>query len=491
MSDSAAPVARVQVADFVRVRLWALTVWVAVGCWTVVLFSIVRDHYVHYRIGRYDLGNMVQAVWSTAHGRPLHMTDGFTGEQIVRFAYHVDPILALLAPLWVLAPSPLTILAVQVVAIAAGALPVFWLARRHAASEAVAALLAIGYLVYPWTAWAAIDVFHPLSLSLPLLLFAVWFLDGDRLVPFAVCAVLAAATGELVGLTIAALGVWYGLARGNRRAGAVIGVGGVLWSAIALLVVVPAFAGESSVYQGTVDGRVGGSPAGLVRTVFTDPLDVVAAATDGNDLAYLALIAIPLLGAFLLAPGLAAVAAPQLAINLLTNFGATTDPRAHYVAPILAALFAALAVGIGRREARRNARVVAAVLIATGAASIMLGPWSSASIGTPRWYQANSSAEAVAIRDAALSLVPADAAVSATNSLGAHLADRRYLVSAPRVGRAEWVVVDADDTWRPQAWGGVEDPEAIAGLIRRLDASDEWDTVFHRGRVLVFKRVGG
>ena len=49
--------------------------------------------------GRFDLGNMVQAVWSTAHGDPLRMTS-LHGDQISRLAAHVDPILALFAPLW-------------------------------------------------------------------------------------------------------------------------------------------------------------------------------------------------------------------------------------------------------------------------------------------------------------------------------------------------------------------------------------------------------
>ena len=89
--------------------------------------AIARDHYVNFRLGRYDLGNMVQAVWSTAHGRPLEVTNGATGEQMIRLGEHVDPILALLAPLWIVAPSPLTLIAVQVGAVALGALPVFWL----------------------------------------------------------------------------------------------------------------------------------------------------------------------------------------------------------------------------------------------------------------------------------------------------------------------------------------------------------------------------
>ena len=250
--------------------------------------------------------------------------------------------------------------------------------------------------------------------------------------------------------------------------------------------VVPAFAGGPSVFQSTLDDKVGGSPRGLVETVFTDPFAVLSAATTGSDLAYLALLAVPLLGAFALKPGLAAVALPQLSINLLTDFGATTDPRAHYVAPIVPFLFAAIAVGLGRFESHGRSRGVAAVLIASVAASIMVGPWSSKSIGTPSWYD---SAQAVAVRDAAVALVPPDAPASATNALGAHMADREFLASVPTVGRAEWVAIDVNDTWRPQKWGGATDPEAIAAFARRLRASSNWEKVYEKGGVLVFRKV--
>ena len=91
--------------------------------------------YLNFRIGRFDLGNMVQAVWSTTQGRPLEMTDGSTGEQIVRLGTHVDPLLVLLAPLWVVWPSPLMLALAQIAVVALGALPVFWLGRRHLGSE--------------------------------------------------------------------------------------------------------------------------------------------------------------------------------------------------------------------------------------------------------------------------------------------------------------------------------------------------------------------
>ena len=108
--------------------------------WSCALFAVVRDGYRRYRLGRFDFGNMVQAVWSTAHGRVLESTDGATGEQVSRLAAHVDPFLVLLSPLWILWPSPLVLALAQIVVVALGALPVFWLGRKHLGSERAAAL---------------------------------------------------------------------------------------------------------------------------------------------------------------------------------------------------------------------------------------------------------------------------------------------------------------------------------------------------------------
>ena len=63
---------------------------------------------------------MTQAVWSTAHGDFLSVTD-VQGEQISRLGSHFDPILAALAPLWWVWPSPEALLVLQAVVFALGA----------------------------------------------------------------------------------------------------------------------------------------------------------------------------------------------------------------------------------------------------------------------------------------------------------------------------------------------------------------------------------
>ena len=54
-------------------------------------------------------------------------------------------------------------------------------------------------------------------------------------------------TGELTGLPIAGLGIWYALARGRRVAGSAIALAGAAWTFIAVYVVVKQFSDEAIV----------------------------------------------------------------------------------------------------------------------------------------------------------------------------------------------------------------------------------------------------
>ncbi len=117
----------------------------------------------------------------------------------------------LLAPLWWVWPDPELLLVVQAIAVASGAIPVYWLARKHLDLEWPAAALAVAYLAYPPVQWLTMSDFHPVALACPLLLYAWWHLDERRLWAFALLAAAAIATKEHVGLAVAAMGIWYGV----------------------------------------------------------------------------------------------------------------------------------------------------------------------------------------------------------------------------------------------------------------------------------------
>src|SRR3954468_3766733 len=172
-------------------RIPPLTVlWAAIAAWAAGFASLSLLRQRAFATGRFDLGNMVQAVWSTAHGHPLRVTN-LHGDQALRLAAHVDPVLVLFAPLWWLWPSPDLLLVAQSVAIALGAWPVYWLARKHLGSQRAGLGFALAYLLYPPTTWLALNEFHPGGLAMPALLFAFWYLDEDRLAPFAGFALFA------------------------------------------------------------------------------------------------------------------------------------------------------------------------------------------------------------------------------------------------------------------------------------------------------------
>jgi uncharacterized membrane protein len=435
--------------------------------------------------GRFDVGNLVQTVWSTAHGRLLELTS-LEGEQISRLGAHVDPIVVVLAPLWFVWPDASLLLVAQATAVGAGAVPVFLLARKHLGSEWAGLAGALAYLLYPPTQWLVVDDFHPVAFATPLLLAAIWFLDEDRLLPFAVAAAAACLTKEQVGLVVAALGVWYALARGRRRAGAGIAIAGTLAAVVAVAVVVPHFApGGGSPFAGRYES-VGGSPGGILDTVLTDPGAIVSAVTEGRDLTYLLDLLLPLLALPLLAPWLALTAAPELALNLLSDTKTQTSIHFHYTAAAIPGLVAAAVFGAAKL---REAGVVGrALVVAALLSGVVLGPlplWRHVPLGSDlgaRDHLVGAHAEAAA---RAVAIVPPEAAVSATNTLGAHLSERRRVFSFPVLREADWVAVDRE---RPSYLDRAVDPARFSRALRRLEGDPRWHVVFAEDGVLVLHR---
>lgn len=457
--------------------------WAAMAAYGAGFTALSALRHRAFETGRFDLGNMVQAVWSTAHGHPLQMTN-LQGEQVSRLGSHVDPLLAALAPAWWVWPRPELLLTVQAVAVALGALPVFWLARKHLRSETAALGFAVAYLLYPPIQWATLSEFHPVVLSCPLLLYAIWYLDEDRLVAFAVFAVLAALGKEEIGLVVAAAGVWYGISHRRLRAGVVIAVLGVAATAIAVDVIVPHFHEGPSPFLGRYRA-VGGTPGGVLKNLVTDPGVVLGKAFDARGIRYLLALILPLAGLSLLAPLALLIAVPEIALNLLSSVTTQQSVEQHYAAGVTPGLVVAAVFGAKRlTRLGQPAALVASVAVAAGlVANLDLGalPWK---------HRVRELISMSAHDDAArrvLARVPSGAAVSATNTLGAHLSARRRILSFPRTDGVDWVAVDAT---RPsildRASPGEDGTRAVAALRRdrrwRLAASDDG--------VLLFVRAG-
>jgi uncharacterized membrane protein len=446
--------------------------------------SVLRQ--LAFTTGRFDLGNMVQAVWSTAHGDPLRVTD-VHGDQVSRLAAHVDPILVLFAPLWWIWPSANLLLVAQALAIGLGALPVFWLARKHLGSARAGLGFALAYLLYPATGWLTLNEFHPVALATPLLLYAFWFLDEDRLLPFALFAVAAAACKEEIPFVVAGLGIWYGITRRRWTIGAAIVAVGVAWAAVATTVVIPHFNhGQSSDFYARYS-EVGGSPGGIVKTAFTHPGRLASAAFTGRDLHYILQLGWPLAFLFVLSPLVLVAALPEIAINLLSAVPTQTSIHFHYTAGLIPPLV--IASVLGAKRLGRNAIALAVVVVLVSlAGNYRLGPipvWRDVPGGQRFQATAGDVTAHDRIAARALRLVPPKAVVSATNSLGAHLSARERVLSFPVTQDATWIAADETQPGYADRFA----PLATAEQLAWLRTNAEWKLVFEDDGVLVFHRV--
>jgi uncharacterized membrane protein len=444
-------------------------------------------HYVEYKTGRFDNGDMVQAIWNTLHGRFLETTS-LNGQQSSRLGAHVDPFLLLFAPLLWISSGPLLLPVVQALAVASGALPVFWLARKHLGSSRASAQFAFAYLLYPATQFNAFTNavgFHSVSMAVPLVLYAIWFLDEDRLVAFSVMALLAASTKEEMPLAVGCLGIWYAVRKGGRHFGLSVFAAGLVLTLFNFLWVIPHF---SPTGANPFAGRyvaVGGTPKGIAHKLVTDPTAFVHAVATGHKATFLALLLIPFLGLWLLEPLVMLGAVPDLVIDLLSSKGEQTTISYQYAAGIVPFVVAASIFGAARFK-RRSGRLSLWVLAAVACTAIY-SPILVLIKDVP-----DLRAPVAAAQTRALDLIPNAAPVSASNLLGGYLSERRYISTFPYVARARWIIVDAND----QSYGTKAQARSAGiyrdfkGTLRKYESDEAWRTVFSSHGVVVLHRLG-
>jgi uncharacterized membrane protein len=455
-------------------------VYAAVGAYALLFVFAAVVHFVVFKTARPDLGNMVQAIWSTLHGHVLESTT-LTGRQTSRLGTHVDPFLLLLVPLYWLWSSPLLLVVVQALAVSSGALPVFWLARKHLGSDRAGVHFAFAYLLYPATQFNAFTItssFHSVAIAVPLILYAIWFLDEDRLIPFALFALVAATTKEEIPLALGCLGIWYAVRKGRRLAGAIILVLGVAVTLFNFLWVIPHFSPSGlNPFVGRYQ-EVGTTPSGMLHKLFSDPAAFVQAAATGHKVLYVVLLLVPFLGLWLLEPLLVLGAVPDLAINLLSSKSDQTSIPFHWTAGIVPFVVAASIFGAARFKAQA---VRLSLYALVGCASI--------AIFSPIYFVKHDVQQlwspTTAVRAHALSLIPSGVPVSASNQLGGHLSERRYSYSFPYVLRAKWIIVDRND----ETYGDVA---GFRRYIRKYESDRSWRTVYSsRGVTVLEKRSNG
>ena len=169
-------------------------------------FTIFRYQSLH--ASYYDLGIMDQTVYNTSRGRILELTSPTSFETIKRMAIHNDILLAALAPFYWLHKGPETLLIVQTVTIALGAVFLYLLTRSILHSPSSALIFSFSYLMYPPLQWATTYDFHAVSLVSTFFLAFLYFLRRRNYLVSLIIFLLCLAAKEQVALVTVFLGIF-------------------------------------------------------------------------------------------------------------------------------------------------------------------------------------------------------------------------------------------------------------------------------------------
>jgi uncharacterized membrane protein len=440
----------------------------------------------------FDHGIFSQYVWLLGHFHEPFNTINLR----TLLGDHVEPGIAVLAPLGTLGVAAPGLLVVQTLALAATAPLLYLLAREHGARGWVAAAPALLWCASPVVLRPALHDFHPEALVPVLLVGGCLALARDRVVWFGATAVLGCAMKEDVGLTYAALGLVL-LWSGRRRLGTVLAVGAAAWSAFAVYVVLPAFGNAAEQeFAPRFAGERGDSFADVVRYAILHPLTTVDQALTPNDVGVLAMLVLTTGGLCLLAPRWLVVAVPAAALNLLSAYDLQHTIAYHYWIVAAGAVAVAGAVGAAK-VGSRSARTWLGWSVAAGCFLVVLSlQWANAIVEQIRFEWPHR-----ADRQAVLDAIPSNASVAAPMHALSHLAERTtlYVVPEPllavRVG-TEWDAADRAEAAKEleyvvfdpamRFWGSPTVGQVQAEIERR-----GFREVMRRGETRLYRKAPG
>jgi uncharacterized membrane protein len=387
----------------------------------------------HFASNAFDLGVQDQTVWGYSRlqmiPNTVDMIPNLLGD-------HFHPILMTVAPLYWIWDDARVLLLVQAGLLAAAAVPIFWWARQRLGLLPAIAVEA-AYLTFWGVLSGVIYDFHHIAFAVPAISFGLYAALTKRNRLFWPMLALGLLTRENIALTFAAIGVYIAVVQHRWRLGAAVIAICAAWFTALIEVVMPAIAGAP--YAHWTYDALGNGPGSALWHIVRHPIASLRLLVDNPT--KLKLWG-GLLGAWLLLPLLSPislVAIPTLLERLWSSNPALWSASFHYslvIAPILA--FASID-GLARLQHAlpRLSRTLPSLAVFAAGLILTFGvvrPFDE--VGT------YISPQQVADIQSCLTVIPADASVSASNALLPHLSHRRQIYLLTLKDDADYVAID-------------------------------------------------
>ena len=359
----------------------------------VALYAAVFGHltwrqHANWRSLGFDTGIYDQGMWLLSQGRDPFLTV----RGMDYWGHHVALIGYLFAPIYWLGGGVKEVALVHTIWVAAGAVPLWLLARDRWGRRWEALAVPLAYLLHPAVHWVTWWLYHPDSLAITPLLFAWWLARAERWRWFAVACAVAMACKEDVALAVLAIGLVL-LVRGRRRrpeagggspvlrAGALTALGAAAWFVFCSKVVIPLRNDHAPPFYESYFPSLGASLGEIVRNLFLHPSRAFKLLTRPRVPDY----ALKMLGpvgfvAPFLGPAAFLVAGPQLGVNLLVEVQDGATIKSQDASMPLVGIFLGVVEGMARLR-RRPAVLRAAAAWMVGCALVGTHLWGLGPLG--------------------------------------------------------------------------------------------------------------
>lgn len=401
-----------------------------------VTYFIVAGFLRHqnFYTGRFDLGNMDQTVWNSAHGRIFEFTNPDGTEIISRLAYHSDFILILLAPFYFIWEDPRMLILIQAVVVGLGAIFIYLISLFLLKKRSVSLILAVSFLINPIVLFPLLYDFHAVVLATTFLLGAFYFILKRKYLLFFIFAVLAGATKEQVWITCALLAVYLGVTN-KKRFLAGISLSALFFTTFYFIFwkAIPAARGGQDHFALQLVSEIGSTPAQILKTLIFFPDKWIHIVFESSSITYLRALFVQTGYISILGFPFLIFAAPDLLINLLSTSPSFKQIYFQYNAVIIPFIFIATIYGIKftlyRFAFTKYTYINLFLIICALYGAYYYGPLPGSRRPNIDMFtkQIKSSKE---IGKYLQQLEPSYK-VASSNNVGAHLSHRRYIYTIP------------------------------------------------------------
>jgi len=448
-------------------------------------FLTVR-HHSNFGTYGFDLGIFDQGIWLLSQFKEPFIT--VRGLHL--FGDHLSLILILIAPLYWIWDDVRLLLVLQTIFLAAGAIPVFLIAKERLKNSLLSLALASSYLLYPALQWLNRDHFHPETIATPCLLFAFYFAMKRRYLPFAILAVLAALAKEDVSLILIMLGIYIAVTY-NPRVGIATSILSLAYFAVGMRLVLPHF-NEAGFFYINNYAHLGSTLGEIISNSLTNPGLVLSIILEERKLIYLLQLLAPIAFLPLVSIEVFLIALPALFSNLVSRQGYMDTIHFHYTATIIPFVYVASILAIEKFGLRQKGKLLAAgvIIVAAISTNYFLSP-SPISQNFNQGYWNNTNERRGAI-ESALSSVPKDAGVSAAYYMVPHLTHREKIYEFPNPFiTANWGIRGENPADEKTIEYVVVDFKLLTdeqrSLIEGLRGA-EFEQIFNKEEIVVLKR---